>query len=140
MERTVKVANHCRINLYLIVCIYREVIHLWIVYFGSSDEARNHSCKISIKNKFGIKFVYSGPVHTLDKHEKAIINSGFLLMIGPNAAKSLMNKKKDVQIKVSIQNLKNETISKESQIFYQKDTSEDVYIDMDRSDGDTDSE
>ena len=61
-------------------------------------------------------------------------------MIGPNAAKSLMNKKKDVQIKVSIQNLKNETISKESQIFYQKDTSEDVYIDMDRSDGDTDSE
>ena len=61
-------------------------------------------------------------------------------MIGPNAAKSLKNKKKDVQIKVSIQNLKNETISKESQIFYQKDTSEDVYIDMDRSDGDTDSE
>ena len=73
------------------------------------------------------------------------INSGFLLMIGPNAAKSLMNKKMDVQIKVSIQNLKNETAFKESQIFYQKakqdtDLSEDVYIDMDRSDGDTDSE
>ena len=60
-------------------------------------------------------------------------------MIGPNAAKSLMNKKKDVQIKVSIQNLKNEAISKESQVFYQKDTdfSDDIYIDKDR-DGDSD--
>ena len=116
-----------------------------MLFFGSSEEARNYSCKISIKNKFGIKFTYSGPVHTLDKPEKAIINSGFLLMIGPNAAKSLMNKKKDVQIKVSIQNLKNETAFKESQIFYQRakqdnDLSEDVYIDMDRSDGDTDTD
>ena len=60
-------------------------------------------------------------------------------MIGPNAAKNLMNKKKDVQIKVSIQNLKNETISKESQVFYQKDKDlpDDVYVDMDR-DGDSD--
>ena len=107
--------------------------------FGSSEEARNYSCKISIKNKFGIKFTYSGPVHTLDKPEKAIINSGFLLMIGPNAAKNLMDKEKDVQIKVSIQNLKNEAISKESQVFYQKDTdfSDDIYIDKDR-DGDSD--
>ena len=107
--------------------------------FGSSEEARNYSCKISIKNKFGIKFTYSGPVHTLDKPEKAIINSGFLLMIGPNAAKNLMDKEKDVQIKVSIQNLKNEAISKESQVFYQKDTdfSDDIYVDKDR-DGDSD--
>ena len=113
-----------------------------MLFFGSSEEARNYSCKISIKNSFGIRFTYSGPVHTLDKPEKAIINSGFLLMIGPNAAKNLMNKEKDVQIKVSIQNLKNETISKESQVFYPKDTdfSEDVYVDMDRSYGDTDSE
>ena len=63
-------------------------------------------------------------------------------MIGPNAAKNLMNKEKDVQIKVSIQNLKNEAFSKESQVFYRKDTdlSDDIYVDMDRSNGYSDSE
>jgi len=61
---------------------------LWMLFFGSTEEARNYSCRISVKNNFGNEFNYSGPVHTLDQTEKAIVNSGFLLSIGLDAAKN----------------------------------------------------
>ena len=104
-----------------------------MLFFGPSEEARYYSCRISIKNKFGIEFTYSGPVHSIDKAEKTIINSGFLLMIGPNAAKNLADKENDLKIDVSIQK-KNEAICKESQVFYEKtpDLSTDIYYDTDR--------
>ena len=114
--------------------IHRETVYVWMLLFGSSEEARNYSCKISITNKFGIEFIYSGPVHSLDKTEKTIINSGFLLMIGPNAAKNLLDEDNRLKIDVTVQNLKNEAFSKESQVFYQKDSvlSGDIYVDSDR--------
>ena len=113
--------------------IHRETVYVWMLLFGSSEEARNYSCKISITNKFGIEFIYSGPVHSLDKAEKTIINSGFLLMIGPNAAKNLADKENDLKIDVSIQK-QNEAICKESQVFYEKrtDSDNDIFGDDDR--------
>ena len=104
-----------------------------MLFFGPSEEARYYSCRISIKNKFGIEFIYSGPVHSLDKAEKTIINSGFLLMIGPNAAKNLSVKENDLKIDVSIQK-QNEAICKESQVFYEKktDSDNDIFDDADR--------
>ena len=113
--------------------IHRETVYVWMLLFGSSEEARNYSCKISITYKFGIEFIYSGPVHSLDKAEKTIINSGFLLMIGPNAAKNLADKENDLKIDVSIQK-QNEAICKESQVFYEKrtDSDNDIFGDDDR--------
>ena len=105
-----------------IVCTYRKVLYVWILFFGSNEEARNYSCRISIKNKLGNEFNYSGPVHTLDKTEKAIVNSGFLLSIGLDAAKKLANTRNSLKIMVTIQNRKSEAISTELQDFYQPDS------------------
>ena len=117
---------------------YREVVHIWILFFGTSEEARNYSCRVSIENKFGNEFNYSGPVHTLDKSEEAIVNSGFLLLIGSSAAKKLVNKNNNLKIEVTIQNLKKEAISMESQDFYQSDSdSECVYSDPTGLDSDS---
>ena len=58
-----------------------------MLFFGSTEEARKYLCRISIANKFGNEFNYSGPVHTLDKSEKAILDSGYVLSIGSDAAK-----------------------------------------------------
>ena len=100
--------------------------YTWIWFFGSTEEARNYSCRISIKNKFGHEFIYSGPVHAIDKSEKAIVNSGLLL------AKNLTRDgENDFKIEVTIQNLKSEAISTESQDFYQ--TNSDLSLDSDCS-------
>ena len=95
--------------------IYRKVLCIWILFFGSTEAARNYSCRISIKNKFGYEFNYSGPVHTLDKSERAIVNSGFLLSIGSSAAKKLVNKENDLKLQVIIQDRKSEAVSMEIQ-------------------------
>ena len=109
---------------------------MWVLFFGLTEEARNYSCRISIKNKFGNEFNYSGPVHTLNKSEKAIIDSGYLLSIGSNAAK--MVEENNLKIEVSIQNLKNEAVSTESQDFYLIDSdSECVYSDPKGLDSDS---
>ena len=92
------------------------------MFFGTSEEAKNYSCRVSIENKFGNEFKYSGPVHTLDKTERAIVNSGFLLSIGLDAAKKMVNKRNNLKIMVTIQNRKSEAISTELQDFYQPDS------------------
>ena len=93
-----------------------------MLFFGLTEEARNYSCRISVKNNFGNEFNYSGPVHTLDQTEKAIVNSGFLLSIGLDAAKKLVDKRNNLKIMVTIQNRKSEAISTELQDFYQPDS------------------
>ena len=94
---------------------------MWILFFGTSEEARNYSCRLSIENKFGHEFNYSGPVHTLDKTEAAIINSGLLLLIGKTAAKRSLDQDQNLKIDITIRNLKNDAISKESKVFYPTD-------------------
>ena len=102
---------------------------MWMLFFGSTEEARNYSCRISIKNKFGHEFNYYGPVHAIDKSEKTIVKSGLLL------AKTLTDKEaageNDLKIEVTIQNLKSEAISTESQDFYQFNS--DLSLDSDSS-------
>ena len=114
------------------VLVYnREVVHIWILFFGTSEEARNYSCRVSIENKFGNEFNYSGPVHPLDRNERTIVDSGFLLLVGSNAAKSLTDEENNLKIEVTIQNLKSEAISTGSQDFYQTDS--DLSLDSDSS-------
>ena len=84
-----------------------------------------------MENKFGNEFIYSGPFHTLDKTEKAIVDSGLLLLIGASAAKRSLDNENDLKIDVAIQNLKNEAISKASQDFYQTDSDSSLDPDSD---------
>ena len=101
-----------------------------MLFFGSTEEARNYSCRISIQNKFGNKFIYSGPVHTLDKTEKAIVDSGFLLMIESRAAKQMVDKENNLKIQVTIKNQKS-AISTESKGFYEPDSDSSLEPDSD---------
>ena len=108
------------------------------MFFGSTKEARNYSCRISVKNNFGNEFNYSGPVHTLDQTEKAIVNSGFLLSIGLDAAKKLVDKRNNLKIMVTIQNRKSEAISTESKDFYKPEPESDYSVEREDSFSDSD--
>ena len=89
--------------------VKNETVYFWLNLLGSSDEAKKYACTSSIKNKNGIeKFIYSGLVHTLDKGYEDIISSGSLLTIGVDAAKSSLNDKKNLEVEITIRNLKEE--------------------------------
>ena len=91
--------------------VKNNTVYFWLLLLGSSDEAKKYSCTISIKNKIGNeKFIYSGPVHTLDKGYKNIIASGSLLSIGVDAAKRSLNDKKQLEVEITIRNLKIEAM------------------------------
>ena len=90
-------------------CVINKTVYFWIRLLGSSDEAKKYSCTYSIKSKIGNeKFIYSGPVHTLDKGDYEIIASGSLLMIGVDAAKRSLNDEKKLRVEITIRNLKEE--------------------------------
>ena len=85
-----------------------DTVYQWLVFMGSSDEARNYSYTCSISNQVGQKFIYSGPVHTLDDNSDDIIASGALLTIGVSAAKRSMTDIKQLEVEITIRNLKEE--------------------------------
>ena len=86
---------------------FKEIVFLWIIFMGSADEAKKFSCTLSISNQIGQKFIYSGPVHTLDDNFDDIIASGSL-MIGVSAAKRSLNDRKQLEVEITVKNLKEE--------------------------------
>ena len=56
----------------------------------------------------GEKFIFSGPVDTLDQGGDEIIASESLLTIGINAAKRSLNEEKQLNFEITIRNLKEE--------------------------------
>ena len=85
-----------------------DTVYQWIVFMGSSDEAKNYSYTCSIENDIGQKFLYSGPVHTLDDNSDDIIASGALLTIAVSAAKKSLNFLNQLEVEITIRNLKEE--------------------------------
>ena len=61
-----------------------------------------------MKNEIGEKFIYVGPVHTLDKNYEDIVNSGSLLGIAIDAVKRSLNEDKQLEFQITIRNLKEE--------------------------------
>ena len=102
-----KITSVCGAVFFTSGCVENETVYFWISLVGSSDEAKKYSCTYSIKSKIGNeKFIYSGPVHTLDKGYDDIIASGSLLMIGVDAAERSLNDEKKLQVEITINNLK----------------------------------
>ena len=105
----IKLTSVCGAVFFTSGCFVNETVCIWIRLLGSSDEAKKYSCTYSIKSKIGNeKFIYSGPVHTLDKDHYDIIASGSLLMIGVDAVKRSLNDEKKLQVEITIRNLKEE--------------------------------
>ena len=88
--------------------IVNQTIYIWICLFGSSDEAKKYSCTYSVTNKIVEKITYTGPVLTVDKQKDDIIASGQLLMMGTSAAERLLNDKNELEVEITIRNLKEE--------------------------------
>ena len=89
-------------------CIENDTFYLWCCLLGSSDEAKKYSGSYSVTNQIGQEFIYKGPVSTLDDKSDDIITSGSLLGIRINAAKRSLNDKKELEVKITIRNLKEE--------------------------------
>merc|ERR1712080_758217 len=77
-----------------------------IYFFGSPDEAKEFSCTISVANKDGEKFTYTGKVHTLDEKVDDIIASASCFMIHNNVVKRSLDEEKKMYVEFSIRNLK----------------------------------
>ena len=90
--------------------VENKTVYFWICLLGSADEAKKYSCSYSITNEIGEKFLYNspGPVLTIDKGKDDIIASGSLLMIGHHAAYRSMNDQKQLEVEITIRNLKEE--------------------------------
>ena len=85
-----------------------KVLQIWVLFFGSTEEARNYSCRISVKSKFGNEFNYTGPVHTIDKNYEEMVTFGSLLGIGIDAVKRSLDEENQFEFEVTIRNLKEE--------------------------------
>ena len=80
-----KITSNCGAVFFTYFYVKNETLYVWVCLLGSSDEAKNFSCKYSMKNEIGEKFTYTGPVHTVDKNCEDIVTSGSLLGIGIDA-------------------------------------------------------
>ena len=103
----VQLTTSCGAVFFSIGKTVKEIVFVWIIFMGSADEAKKFSCTLSISNQIGQKFLYSGPVHTLDDKRDDIIASGSL-MIGVSAAKRSLNDRKQLEVEITIRNLKEE--------------------------------
>ena len=89
--------------------VENQTFYVWSCLLGSVDEAKKYSCTLSVTNEIGEKFLYSGPVHTLDKeYHNDIIASRSLLGIEIIAAMRSLNFEKSLPVEITIRNLKEE--------------------------------
>merc|ERR1712080_32173 len=72
---------------YEVSYLKNNAFHFMIYLLGSQDEAKKFSCKISVTNKDGEKFAYTGKIHTFDEKYEDIIASESLFEIGNNVFK-----------------------------------------------------
>ena len=74
--------------------IENKTVYIWICLLGSAYEAKKYSCTYSVRNNIGEKFIYTGPVLTIDKGKDDVIASGSLLIMGTSAVQRSLKKRK----------------------------------------------
>ena len=103
-----KITSSCGALFFTFGTIENNTLYSWIVFFGSSNEAMNYSYTSSVTSNRGEKFVFSGPVATVDSRFEDVIASGSLLSIGIDAVKRSLNLEKQLEVEITIRNLKEE--------------------------------
>ena len=105
-----KMTSTCGAVFFTFGFLENKTVYFWICLLGSADEAKKYSCSYSITNEIGEKFLYDspGPVLTIDAGKDDIIASGSLLTIGLQAAHRLLNDQKQLEVVITIRNLKEE--------------------------------
>ena len=94
-----------------------DLVYFWVNYFGSSDDAKNFTVDISIRNlNFRESFNYNGPVHTLDKEQNDIIDKHNCFSIKLDAVVRCLYKNLDcLHVMIKIKNVKNQVFGESSE-------------------------
>ena len=103
-----KITSSCGAVFFTFGIIDNNTLYSWIVFYGSADEAMKYSYTTSVTSNRGEKFTFSGPVSTLDSRFETVITSGSLLTIGIDAVKRSLNEEKQLEVVITIRNLKEE--------------------------------
>ena len=103
-----KITSTCGAVFFPFTYVENKHLYVWICLLGSSDEANNFSCSYSMKNEMGEKFIYSGPVFTLDQNYEDIVTAGSLLGIRIDAVKRSLTEERELEFEITIRNLKEE--------------------------------
>ena len=85
--------------------IMDKIMHFWVYFLGSAEEADNYAYTIFITGKSKEEFTYFGPVIPLDENFMDIIQSHKSFGIGVEAIKRLVDSGL-INIEVTIHNLK----------------------------------
>jgi len=85
-----------------------NTIYSCIVLMGSTDQSRNYSYTSAVTSNIGEKFVFSGPVPTVDRSVDDIIASGSLLTLGTDVFNRSLNEDKQFEVEITVRNLKEE--------------------------------
>ena len=85
--------------------VHSDSAYFWVNFFGSSDDAKNFIVKFSIHNmNYRERFIYEGPVHTLDKKHNDIIGKDNCFSIKLDAVLRCLNNLKCLNIMITIKN------------------------------------
>ena len=103
-----KITSSCGALFFTFEAIRNNTLYSCIVFYGSAEEAMKYSYTSSVTSDRGEKFTFSGPVFTLDTEFEAIIASGSLLTIGIDAVNRSLNGEKQLEVVITIRNLKEE--------------------------------
>jgi len=93
-------------TFYVEARIRSGMFYSWLYYVGSSDEAKNFSCKYSVSNKTGEEFIYTGPVHTLDMGEFEVLASGSVFGMPCSAVGRSLNENETLEMFMVIKKVK----------------------------------
>lgn len=86
-----------------------EIMHFWVYFMGSSEEAANYSYTFYLTGKSQEEFIYHGPVVPLDENHKDVIKNHRTFIIGTQAIKRLIEDGGLLNIEVTIHCLKDQT-------------------------------
>ena len=103
-----KITSSCGASFFSLAKVANNTIYSCIVLVGSIDQARNYSYTCAVTSNVGEKFVFSGPVPTVDRSFDDIIASGSLLMMRIDVVNRSLNEEKQLELEITIRNLKEE--------------------------------
>ena len=76
----------------------------WVSLYGSPEGAKNYSCTIEM-NQDSLKFIYSGPVHTLDEENNKIMVEQPLVSIKKQIVDKLLDSNSVLRLRLTINRL-----------------------------------
>ena len=95
----------------------KGTLHLWVQYYGSSEEAKNYEFSMSSKTKTSKMNTHYGPVYSIDEDKKAIWNKGETFAMSTRFMLGMIEKDGEFAIEVEIKCLKDKSKNPESGLY-----------------------